>query len=485
MRRPAARALSVLFLILLLPLGLFQSMRMTEGLNPYLQSPVMHFYMVSTVAFLALVLASALGYAGIRLRNLGISFLSLAFISMTGLLMLHGLATPGFITNHSGIQGVSSQLGVLTASVWIWVSSLPSARGLAVRMGEMQRWLVPIYTVGLATFLGLSLIYPHMLHEWPLGLQGVRPILTLLVLSMLAHATANYWKDYKTAGMPLQLAIMYGCSWLAAGQIVMVSGEPWKLSWWMYHILLLFSLLTVMGGLMRQLAGSGASLTGALRALFRSSPQEWLQKCISPSVQELILATEQKDDYTAGHNYRVALYALKLGERMGLAPAELLAVGQGAIIHDVGKLYVPELILKKPGALTAEERSIVELHPIRGYELCRNLGFMREELSIIRSHHERWDGCGYPDQMKGEQIPLLARITAVADVYDALTSQRAYRQAMTHQAAIEFISAQSNRHFDPACVAAWLQLAREEPDFFVKMAEEAVLPIRPGHPLPG
>ncbi|MCM3748498.1 HD-GYP domain-containing protein [Paenibacillus pasadenensis] len=461
-------------------------LRSWGGLDPYLQSPVVHFYLVSIVSFLALLLAAALGYAGMRLRNLGVSFLSLAYISMTGLLMLHGLATPGFVMDHNSVQGVSSQLGILAATVWLWLASLPSARGLAVRLKDAHRWLSPVYTAGLVLFLAISMRGPHTMHNWAMGLQGVRTVLTVAVLLLLLHAAMNFARDYRSAGMPLQLAIVYGCGFLAAGQVVMVNGETWRLSWWIYHLLLLTSLVVVASGLLRQLAGSGASLTASLRAIFRSSPQEWLQRCISPSVQDLIQATEQKDEYTAGHNYRVALYALKLGERMGLSPSELLAVGQGAIVHDVGKLYISEVILRKPAALTTEERLVVEQHPVRGYELCRNLGFMREELSVIRSHHERWEGGGYPDSLQGEEIPLLARITAVADVYDALTSQRSYRQAMTHQGALELISSQAGRHFDPSCVNAWLQLAREEPEFFAKTAqEEAYLPVRTGKPLPG
>ncbi|PLT48489.1 HD-GYP domain-containing protein [Paenibacillus sp. FSL W8-1187] len=477
MRRPAVRMMSVALVSFLLPLGMFLALRESGGFDPRLHAPIIHFYIVSGVSFLALLLAAALGYAGMRLRNFGIAFLSLAYVSMTGLLMLHGLATPGFLMDHNSVQGVSSQLGILAAAGWIWLSSLPAARRMVLRLGNASRWLAPAYTLLLLAFLVFSLQGPHTMHDWALDLQGSRPALTGLVLALLAHAAWSYARNYRSARMPLQLGILYGCGLLAAGQVVMVSGEPWRLSWWLYHVLLLLSLVSVAWGLGRQLAGSRGSLSAALRALYRSTPQEWLQKCISPSVEDLIEATEQKDGYTAGHNYRVALYALKLAEKLDLAPEQLLAIGQGAIVHDVGKLYVPEAILNKPAALSPEERQVVELHPVRGYELCRNLGFMRQELAVVRSHHERWDGTGYPDRLEAEQIPLTARIAAVADVYDALTSQRAYRRAMTPEQALAFIGAESGRHFDPACVAAWLELAEEEPEFFARMTEEEQRPL--------
>lgn len=166
-------------------------------------------------------------------------------------------------------------------------------------------------------------------------------------------------------------------------------------------------------------------------------------------------ATESKDVYTAGHNLRVTLYAMEIAEELQLPPDQLRALSQGTIIHDIGKLDIPDEILNKPGRLTEEERAIIEQHPVRGYQMCRRLGFMKEELEIIRSHHEKWNGEGYPDRLAGEEIPRLARIVAVADVYDALTSDRAYRKAMSQEQAMAILRENKGTHFDPECVDAW------------------------------
>src|SRR5690606_21799888 len=119
--------------------------------------------------------------------------------------------------------------------------------------------------------------------------------------------------------------------------------------------------------------------------------------------------------------------------------------------------------------LEPDERKLIENHPLDGYNMCRQLGFMLEELAIIRSHHEKWDGTGYPDRLAGEAIPLVARVTAVADVYDALTSSRSYRKAMTHEKAMSIIQEESGTHFDPRCVEAWVKVVTEEKEFFQRM----------------
>lgn len=197
-------------------------------------------------------------------------------------------------------------------------------------------------------------------------------------------------------------------------------GEVWRLSWWLYHFLMLGSVTAILIGLILQY-GANKSFIGAIKALFTMDPVERITNSISPSVKALVLATESRDLYTAGHNFRVTMYALRLADAIGMDPEQLRALAQGSIVHDVGKINIPDSILNKPGKLDMDERKVIEQHPLKGYEMCKNLGFMKEELNIIRNHHERWDGKGYPDGLK-DQIPILSRIVAVVDVYDALTS---------------------------------------------------------------
>src|ERR1700732_334093 len=153
----------------------------------------------------------------------------------------------------------------------------------------------------------------------------------------------------------------------------------------------------------------------------------------------LALTIEAKDPYTEGHCDRLSKYSVALAEKLGLSDELLVALRRGGSIHDIGKLAVPERILLKPGPLDPEERRIMEQHTIIGERICAPLRSFRNVLPIIRHHHERWDGSGYPDGLKGEQIPLTARILQITDIYDALTTDRPYRKALPMDTAFSIM----------------------------------------------
>ncbi|MBI2563923.1 MAG: response regulator [candidate division NC10 bacterium] len=150
----------------------------------------------------------------------------------------------------------------------------------------------------------------------------------------------------------------------------------------------------------------------------------------------LALSVEAKDPYTNGHCDRLARYSVALGKSLGLHAEQLKALQRGGVLHDLGKIGVPESILLKPGPLNDMERAVVREHPAIGERICKPLKTLRTVLPIIRHHHERWDGSGYPDGLAGEAIPLTARIMQVADIYDAFTTERPYKRALTQEEAI-------------------------------------------------
>ena len=149
---------------------------------------------------------------------------------------------------------------------------------------------------------------------------------------------------------------------------------------------------------------------------------------------------DARDPYTAGHSGRVAEYADKIALRMGLEPVARLEMRRGALFIDIGKIVIPDAILHKTGPLTEEERDVIEQHPVVGQELLSPMRTMRKTLPVVYSHHEKLDGSGYPDGISGSAIPLPVRIVTVADVFDALTTDRAYRQAMRLETAYEILS---------------------------------------------
>jgi len=169
-------------------------------------------------------------------------------------------------------------------------------------------------------------------------------------------------------------------------------------------------------------------------------------------------AMDLRDKETEGHSQRVTETALLLAKSMGLSEAELVHIRRGALLHDLGKLGIPDSILNKPDRLTDEEMELMRRHPALAYELLMPIEFLRPALDIPYCHHERWDGSGYPRGLKADEIPLSARVFAVSDVFDALTSDRPYRAAWPKDKATEYIRERAGKEFDPRVVEAFLRM---------------------------
>jgi response regulator RpfG family c-di-GMP phosphodiesterase len=194
---------------------------------------------------------------------------------------------------------------------------------------------------------------------------------------------------------------------------------------------------------------------GELLARERASRTK-LEEAYNQTIESLARALEWKDAGTGGHALRVQRYALQLAAAVDPALLDDPSVEPGFLLHDVGKIAIPDSILRKRGPLTPSEQRVVARHPIIGSELLMGIPLLEGEgVGVVRSHHERWDGAGYPDGLGGEQIPSAARIFAVADALDAMTSDRPYRNAIPWDVAAEELAAQRERHFDPTVVDAF------------------------------
>jgi ribonuclease P protein subunit RPR2 len=180
-----------------------------------------------------------------------------------------------------------------------------------------------------------------------------------------------------------------------------------------------------------------------------------LTRSYMATVRALSNAVEARDAYTGKHAERVAAYGITIAHAFGIALPEAPEIEFGFLLHDIGKVAIPDSILYKPGALTDDERRLMSTHPAVGAEIVSGIEFLQEAAEVVRSHHERWDGTGYPDGLAGEEIPLAARVFAVADVFDALTTERPYRPAMSLVEARRIIVRGSGSHFDPAVVHAF------------------------------
>jgi putative two-component system response regulator len=177
----------------------------------------------------------------------------------------------------------------------------------------------------------------------------------------------------------------------------------------------------------------------------------------------LALSVEAKDPYTTGHCDRLARYSVALGRRLGVSEEYLKALHRGGILHDVGKIGIPDSILLKPGQLTAEERTVMQSHPVIGERICSPLKSLRLVLPIIRHHHERWDGSGYPDGLAGEAIPFTARILQVVDLFDAFITQRPYKVAFSLEQSLALMRDEARKGWcDARLVNLFIDVVEDE-----------------------
>lgn len=175
-------------------------------------------------------------------------------------------------------------------------------------------------------------------------------------------------------------------------------------------------------------------------------------------IERWLQAMDIYDRGITGHTLRVTAISLVLGRSLGLKKEQLVYIQYGTLLHDIGKLGIPDAIIQKPGKLTREEFQVVQKHPVYAYEWLAKRDDYQPAKVIPLFHHERWDGTGYPRRLKGKEIPLLARVVAIVDVWDALISDRPYRRAMSNEQAVRIIKSESGKHFDPNIVKQFLKL---------------------------
>lgn len=187
-----------------------------------------------------------------------------------------------------------------------------------------------------------------------------------------------------------------------------------------------------------------------------------LEDAYRSTLQALTAALETRDAETHGHSERVVTFSLRLGREYGLNANEMKALEFGSLLHDIGKIGVPDAILRKPGKLTEEEWDRMREHPLHGQQILRGIEFLEGAGKVVAQHHEKWDGSGYPLGLRGEEIDICARIFAVADAFDAITSDRVYRKAQSYEAAALELEDWADRQFDPRIVAAFHRVPKED-----------------------
>jgi hypothetical protein len=412
----------------------------------------LHFYGVGVSAVAAAFAAFALTLVGARRGDGRTVLVGTAFTVMAALLAIHGLATPGVIIGFSGVIAFTGAATLPAGGAVLALSALPS-----LRRPQGIRPLLALQAVLLVVVLGLGVVgmaFPKVVPAVP---EPASPMaIAALVVGVFFYAVLilRALKTYLLTRRTSDLAVVIGLGWLTAALPPALVLDYLDLGWWLGHGFELVGIAVVGATVAADLhrAAQSRPLLGDLKAEDLVAQEE---QFLGARVHALLQRLAEKDESTEEHTRRVALRAVQVGEELGMPPGRLRALAIGGLLHDVGKLSVPEAILKKPGALDSEEFDLVKKHPSWGDNLLRELGGFADGVrELVRSHHERLDGGGYPDGLRGDQLELDTRILTVCDVYDALVSPRVYRGAWSHEDAMELLRRDTGAAFDPRCVAA-------------------------------
>jgi len=409
-----------------------------------------------------------------------------------------------------------AELG-LTAGFFMVVSILAFAHGLLLpgalfadnsASAATVFWTVPIGAIAMAPILGGHRRRPEGLLAWRMRVTMVAGVALALatvsliwrelipvpapgsgwaiasaiaVYAFVAALSQRHVELATIAGAPGPLAIGAGFVLVGGSNLVLLGGGDYAPHFWLAHALDIAGVAaaTILGAIVYRRTQSAADVMAPVVAIDALSA---LELGLHPVVHRFVAELESKDQSTRDHVVRTAGLVVDVGEEMGLSTKDLIAAGVGGVLHDIGKLEIPDEILTKPGALTDEEFDVIRTHTVIGAELLANHPHLADAVPAVRWHHERVDGLGYPDALGADQIPLIARIVAACDAFDAMTVTRHYRGAMTVARAHEILLELAGRQWDVDVVDAVISVtsdwgADRDPSEIRHLASVGVRPV--------
>ncbi len=366
-----------------------------------------HFWVVGFTAVGAAIASAIIVASAKTLRETRLLFLALAFVSIGGIFSIHGLMTPGYITHEFYMSvPLSGWISIIVAAVFAALSAveLPGPAQRVVQRAGMAIFAWALVCIG--AYMLLSIEFEEWLDWIPASDRGLQYALALGSMVLFGFAILRYWQSYLFARLPSQLAMVIALVLLFEVAAMLLWGAVWHWSWWMYHVTYAAAFFVLFTGWAIEVRRAG-SLSAIADALAMRDALAQLNRGRDAHVLALVEAIEVKDVATLGHVSRVAAYALGIGREMGLSATDLRSLVLAAQMHDVGKIGVPDVILRKPASLSDDEYAEIKKHSGRGYDIAQRVEALRSVAPIIRAHHERLNGQGYPDGLRGDDIPLL------------------------------------------------------------------------------
>ncbi|MBJ7331727.1 MAG: HD-GYP domain-containing protein [Solirubrobacteraceae bacterium] len=427
------------------------AMHFLTGDQPAPITGTQHLIVIAITATVAALASAALIVSGYRQRDTRAVIAGGAFAVMSTLLFLHGIATPGVLFGPNGVVALAGGMSLPLGAALLTLAALPSLRGprhlKTVTAGAV------VFVCGVVILGALGLVYATEVPAVP-AYESPEAIafLTAGVIGF-AIVAARVVRTYVLTRRRSDLVVVVGIVWLALALIPTFVLTPFTWAWWMGHVLELvgIALVAVPVALDTWRRQPSRPLVGDLPAADLVAQEEAF---LGARVAGLLDRLAEKDGSTEEHTRRVSAWAVSIGEEIGLTPARLRDLALAGLLHDIGKLSTPDAILAKPGALSDDEMAVIREHPGAGDELLAELGYPARVRKIVRGHHERLDGNGYPDGLRAQQLDRETRILTVADVWDALVSPRVYRAAWTPERAMGLLVEETGVAFDRDCVLA-------------------------------
>jgi HD-GYP domain-containing protein (c-di-GMP phosphodiesterase class II) len=448
LRRPLGQILALLAACAAVPVVVLLAFGEVEVMPPMW----VHFYGVGVSALVATAAAIVLTSAGAREGDARTVIVGGGFALMAALLAVHGLVTPGVLVGPNGLIALTGAATLPVGGIVLVLAALrPFTGSRAIPRILALEATIAVAIVAVST-LGAAL--PSLVPSMPDPKSPAAVALFVVGFLVYGALAVRAMHTFLLTRRFADLAVVVGIVLLATALYGALFLYFTDLGWWIGHIYELTGIVVVGASLVWDLrhGRSSRALVGDLRAADLVASEEAF---LGARVRALMVRLAEKDTSTEEHTRRVAALAVEVGERLGLSPARLRSLAIGGLLHDIGKLSVPNAILRKPGPLDDDEYEIVKLHPGRGEELLRELGGFDEGVTrLVLDHHERLDGTGYPRRLRADELDLPTRILAVCDVYDALVSERVYRPAWPQERALALLRDESGTAFDERCVDA-------------------------------
>jgi HD-GYP domain-containing protein (c-di-GMP phosphodiesterase class II) len=423
----------------------------TEGRHVMI-APAAHVVVVGAAGALAAGAAIAMSVMAARVNDSRAVLLGMAFSVMATMLLVHALATPGAWMGDNGLMQLAGALNIPAGAAILAASALPS-----LQHARDARTLLLIQLGLVAALLvagGVALAVSSHIPAVPRPAGGAAGLVFLTGAGALGVLAWRAGRTHLLTGRVSDLLVTVGLVWLIGGQYGLLHNGMMDAAWWAAHALEVagVALVGIPAALDLRYAVASRPLVGDLRPVNLVAHEEAF---LGGRVRALMMRLAAKDPSTEDHTRRVATLAVQIGEELGLPERRLRLLALGGLLHDMGKLTVPDDILKKPTELSDDEFAVIRHHPAWGRELLAELGgFAPLVLRLVESHHERLDASGYPNRQYARDLELEVRILAVADVYDALTDDRVYRPAWPPSTAFELIVRETGSAFDSRCVMA-------------------------------